>query len=282
MKKIIQSIGLMSLICFSFMYTDKVMEVVSEKDTLMIEIENEKDNYYIDVIEATIEEDTIIPGINGRKVDVKESYNNMRELGTFREDKLIYYITYPKILLSNNYDKFIINGNKTKREVSIIFKIINDNYLDDFFKIISKHNIKVNLFVDSSYLNKNIKYLTELETIELYGYGNNGIYTHDNIITTVNIISNKTNNKKNFCLSEDKNKETIKICSKDKYNTIYPSIIGNDSAYNKIKTNVGNGSIISLEINKKTLTELPNIIEFIKGKGLEINYLSDLLSQEIS
>ncbi len=42
MKKIFQFIGLFTLICFSFFYTEKVVTVLNEQDPIMVEIENKK------------------------------------------------------------------------------------------------------------------------------------------------------------------------------------------------------------------------------------------------
>ena len=77
MKNIIKIIGLGSLICFSFFYTDKVINVVSEQDEIMIKLNQVKDKYKINSIDAKIIDDTIIPGIKGRQIDIDKSYNSI-------------------------------------------------------------------------------------------------------------------------------------------------------------------------------------------------------------
>ena len=89
MKNIVKSIGLITLICFSFFYTEKVIDVVSEQDDIMIKIKEVKDNYKIDSVDATISENTIVPGINGREVDIEKSYQNMKQIGIFNENYFI-------------------------------------------------------------------------------------------------------------------------------------------------------------------------------------------------
>ena len=279
MKRIIQGIGLISLICFSFMYTDKVMEVINEKDSLMIEIVSNKDKYKIDFVEADIDKDTIIPGINGKEVNIDDSYQKMKEIGIFREDLLIFYTTYPKILLKNNYDKYIISGNNSKREVSLIFIVNNDNNIKELIDIINKYNIDVNFFIDYDILNKNNNIIHN--NIELHSYGSNGVYTHENIVLSRNIIKSKTDNKTNSCLTLIKNKDVLNTCSKEKLFTIIPTINSNNNPYNDVKNNLKNGSIIKLELNNQTIKELPSIIDFINSKGIDIVYLSDLLSEEL-
>ena len=41
-RKIISTISLLCLICFSFFYTDKVINMINKKDPLMVEISNIK------------------------------------------------------------------------------------------------------------------------------------------------------------------------------------------------------------------------------------------------
>ena len=79
MKRIIKFTGLLTLILFSFFYTDKVVEVIRENDKLMIELEQVSDNYKVNAINGIISGDTIKPGINGKKVNIEKSYKQMKE-----------------------------------------------------------------------------------------------------------------------------------------------------------------------------------------------------------
>ena len=90
MKKIIKLTGLIVLIVFSFFYTDKVVEVIRENDNLMLELKKVKDLYKVDAVNATINNNTIIPGLNGRSINVEKSYKRMREIGIF-DNSLIEY-----------------------------------------------------------------------------------------------------------------------------------------------------------------------------------------------
>ena len=85
MKKTFQMIGLISLTCFSFFITEKTAIVVNEMDQIMIEIKEKKDDYKTDSIDAVIENNTIIPGVSSREVDVNKSYKNMKNNGFFND-----------------------------------------------------------------------------------------------------------------------------------------------------------------------------------------------------
>jgi len=123
MKNIIQYIGLTILIVFSFFYTEKTVTTIKNQDPLMIEIEEKANEYSVSAIDAKVIDTKIIPGMKGCDVDVEESYYNLKRLGEFNSNMLEYTLANPKESLENNYDKYIISGNKLKNTVSLIFKV---------------------------------------------------------------------------------------------------------------------------------------------------------------
>ena len=74
----------------------------------MIKIETIKEKYEVKPVNAVLNEDTIVPGISGRQIDVLKSYEEMKSSGIFREELLVYKDLYPSSLLSNNKDKYIM------------------------------------------------------------------------------------------------------------------------------------------------------------------------------
>lgn len=281
MKNIIKTIGLLTLIVFSFFYTDKVIEVIREEDKIMIELENIKDSYKIEPINAIITGNTIIPGINGREVNIDESYKRMKANGIYNKNFLVYKKIIPNINLKNINDKFIINGQNNKQMVSIIFILYNNKYLNKIEEIIKTKDITINYFVTYEYLMTHSTEIKEMNNHEFYSYGDNGKYTPDNLLFSNNLISRISNNNAIYCLASNMEEEILKLCSENKFYTITPNIIANKNPYNTIKNNLNNGSIILLSINNETLKELPIIIDYIKGKGMKIEGLSKLLNEEL-
>lgn len=281
MKNIIRMIGLVTLIGFSFFYTDKVIEVIREEDEIMIELESIKDIYKIEPINATIASNTIIPGLNGRNINIEASYKKMKSNGLFNENLLIYDDITPKINLNSNKDKFIIQGNNNKQIISLIFILNNDKYLEEIENILKTKGITVSYFVDYNYLINNSTIIKEMPNHEFYSYGDNGQYTSDNLLFSNNLISRISNNNAIYCLAKDMEKDILNLCSKNYLYTITPTIIGDKNPYNNIKENLTSGSIILLNLNKETTKELSTIIDYIKGKGYKIEGLSTLLSEEI-
>ena len=74
MKKFIRINTFLLLTIFSFFYTDKVISYLDKKDPLMIKINDTKDNYKIEVVNSYIQDDTIIPGIIGKEIEVDKSF----------------------------------------------------------------------------------------------------------------------------------------------------------------------------------------------------------------
>jgi len=233
------------------------------------EIENE---YKIIPTDAVIENDTIIPGNTGKYVDLDESYKQMKKIGYFEESLISYKTLYPDTSIYNNYNKYIISGNKKNKEIALIYIITNDKTLDDILNIIENKKTTISFFIDSSFLNNNIDILNKLKKYEIYNYGNNGIYSKDNLIISNNIINNKTNNNSLYCLFLNKNNESLNNCANNKMLSIMPSINGN---YNNIKNNIQNGSIILI----KNTRELSNIIDYTKNKGYNIVSLSNIIKE---
>ena len=270
--KFIKLLGLICLICFTFLYTEKIINVSIEQDEIMIKIKEVESNYKIEPTDATIKEDTIIPGNIGKQINIDTSYKKMKQLGYFEESLIEYENIYPNISIYNNYDKYIISGNIKNKQVSLIYIIDNDKTLYNILNIINQKNATISFFIDSTFLNNNIDILNKIKTYEIYNYGNNGKYTKDNFIIANNIINNKTNNNSIFCLFINKDKESLNNCSNIKMLSIIPSIKGN---YNNIKNNIKNGSIIQIT----NTNELPNIINFIENKGYTITSLSNLIKE---
>ena len=270
--KFIKLLGLICLICFTFFYTEKIIDVSTSQDEIMIQLKEIESNYKIEPINATIQNDTIIPGNVGKYLDIENSYKQMKKIGYFEESLISYKKIYPEISIYNNYDKYIISGNKSSKKVSLIYILNNKKTLDNILNIIKNKNIPISFFIDSSFLNNNINILTILQNYETYNYGNNGIYTQDNLIITNNIINNKTSSNSIFCLFLTKNKESLSNCANTKMSSIIPSITGN---YNNIKNNIENGSIILINNTQ----ELSNIIDHIKSKGYIISPLKDIIKE---
>ena len=120
MFKHLKYLGILSLLCFSFFYTEKIAEFMHQKDPLYVSIETVKDDYKEDYVNAIIEDDYIIPGLMGKEIDVEKSFQKMQNYGYFTENNIVYENKEPEISLKNNSQKIIKEGNSLKKAVAFI------------------------------------------------------------------------------------------------------------------------------------------------------------------
>jgi len=278
-KKFFTFCGVLTLICFSFYYTDTAVDIVKRNDPIMKEIQSVSLEYYEDAIDAVLINDGIIPGISGRKINIDKSYEKMKKYGSFDAGLLIFEEVVPMVATSSNYDKFIISGNSNKQSVSLIFKLYNSNYLDDILKILRDKDVTATFFIsnDVIYNDSNIleKITNDNHSIELLS----DKYLSDTVNTTNKILKQITKKKINYCYTEEKNNNILSSCKKNKMHSIVPNIITTNFPYAEIKNNVTSGSMISLSNSLNTLRELVPIINYINQKGFKIVTIDELLNE---
>ncbi len=255
MNKIFRNIGLLALACFSFLITDETIKVVKETDKLMIEIKNIASNYYVEEVNAKVKDKYIIVGHNGLEIDVDSSYQNMKKIGYFNENMLIYKNIKPEISIADYKDK-IINGN-SKNEVSLIFK--NPNDLDGIISILKSNNIGASFFIDLDY------YKNNYESVELITH-----YNHDlGFLNNYKELRREFNGMNYYCYS------SINNCVKDSKYTVEATTKINN--LKELKKNLKKGTII--EINGDDYLDI--YIKYILSKGYKIVKISDFINEEL-
>lgn len=256
MKDFFKIVGLISLTCFSFFITEKTSLVVKNMDDIMISIRENSDNFKTTSIDSKIIDNTIIPGISGRKVNINSSYKKMKEYGKYNEELYVYDYIKPNISLSDNKDKIITNINTKKRMVSLIF-LLDNNDPTDILNIINNYNIKSTFFITSN----SIDYVNMLKPHNI------GIVSNDyKEIEWMKIIA-----KDKYCYSSENNNPCI---DNDLY-IIKPFYISSNTPLLDVKNNLDNNRILLFTVNKTLKRELPNIIIYIKSKGYTITNLDE-------
>lgn len=278
MKKIFEYIGILALFIFSFIFTEQTATVLKEQDEIMIKIKEVQDKYYVEPKEAVILDNTIIPGISGQMVDTSESYYKMKKMGLFNETLLIIKEIKPKELLFNNKNKFVIGGNKSKKEVSLIFLVKNNDYIDNLLEILDRNKVPGNIFVTGDFIEQNNSLINKMSSNHLIGnLSYNMDYKNSDFIWMSTIIK-KFND--NFCYTENLDKEVLEVCSRNKAYTVVPTTIIKNKSLMNISKKLNNGDIISIYVNEENIKELNMVIKEIKARGKEIVKLDNLLLEK--
>ena len=275
MKKIFQLIGLISLTCFSFFMTEKTAMMVNEMDEIMIEIKAKKDNYKSNFVDAKIEGNDIIPGINGKKVNVNKSYKNMKSNGYYSDKLYIYDYSKPNISLIDNMDKYIIKGNPNKRMVSLIFVLKENDDVTSVLNIINNYNVKATFFVDYTWFTNNTD---KIQEIIKKGHIVSPImedYSDSNFEWMDIVIKNINKQRYGFCYNITYNENNLKECVLRNNYTIKPLEINEKTPLVDIKSKLESGSLLSLRVNTQLKKELSTIIIYIKSKGLLLTNLEE-------
>ena len=189
-----------------------------------------------------------------------------------------YYFNYA---IKDNYDKYIVGGNKSKKQIAIIFKIDKEQNIDNIIDLLDKNKMTANLFISYDWASNNINKIKNLSN-KNYVFGVlNETNNVDNenfklLQTLIKINSSQTNY---YCYTEEKSSDLLSTCSKNKHYTILPSIIIENNLLANLMKNISSGSIISININKNTASELSNALEYINSRGLKVVNLSTLLEE---
>lgn len=275
MKKTFQIIGLISLTCFSFFVTEKTATVVNDMDEIMIEIKEKKDEYKSRAIDAIVEENTIIPGVSAKEVNVNKSYKNMKNNGYFSDKLFVYEYTNPKISLKDNIDKYIIKGNPNKRMISLIFTIEKDEDITDILNIINNYNVKVSFFVNYNWFSNNNELAGQLikqghmVSPLMEDYSDSNFEWMDMVLKKINKQS------VGFCYNINENQKNLDECILKNNYTIKPIVISENTPLVDIKEKLESGVLLSLKVNSQVKKELSTIIIHIKSKGYKLVNLEE-------
>jgi len=278
MRKIIKYILICLFTCFSFYYTDKIVEFTKQKDPIMIEINKVKTTEEITPVNAIITKDTMLVGISGTKINEELSYEKMKKLNSFNKSLLEYTSVKPKITKDQNYDKLIKGKNTKEKEISFIFQIENIEKLDEIIYILEKNNVTSTFFLDGKIIEENSIYLkNELKTQNKLGYyGYDKKYNEINFRYLQGLIKNNFKHHSKYCLYI--NEEYLNTCKNYKINTISPITI-EKNLYNYIKQNKENGYIYQIKTNDLNIKELNSTLIYLKQKGYKILNIDKLLKE---
>lgn len=280
MKNFFQIIGVIVLVIGSFVYTEEVSTTAKNTDELLQEIKKKSCNYKIDSSEAIIFEDTIIPGINGKEVNVDKSYKEMRKIGMFDEKLIIYNKMKINYSLDENLNKYIISGNPDKKEIALIFKVDNNDDINSIVDVLNYYKVKGSFFVTSVFVEKNnelvLSLLSEEHTIG--NLSNNGDYTSPDFVWMKTVITT-TSRQRNYCYLEEKNKKVLDICKYQNSRTIIPTKVIKKHPFVELKNNLTSGAMISFNVDSKIKKELKNIINYVESRGYKIVSLEKLLTE---
>ncbi len=266
MKKLFEYAGLITLVLFSFYYTNEIVEINNSNDPIMVSINKYAEKYDTKCIEGSISSEGIILGISGFIVNPELSYSNMKGVG-FSEELMVFGEQKCVVTKENNIDSYILKGNPDKNAVSILIKVKDFSYINQIINISETKKIKLGIIVNGKILEDNKTYLNVIlnNDYDILYTGND----KEDFNNFIDIIKFYDRTYKPFCIYTSNN-DLIDLCYKKDINSIKSNFYYTKDILTNVKTSLDKGNIIVLEENKNIVNELSILVNFIKSKGYDI------------
>lgn len=279
-KRYASYLGVFVLVCFSFFYTEKAVDIIRKNDPVMKQIQLEASKYEIDPVNAIIMGDEIMPGTNGKRVNIEKSYQDMKKINQYRSSMLVFDEILPDIPLLNQYDKYVVRGNTSLSQVSLIFKVEDMNYLEEVVDILKEKKVVATFFMDGEFVKNHMDFVESLSKsgYEIENLGYQGSYS-EKFDWTNNMITSLTRKKPSYCYTDYKDSKVLDLCKMNSMYTIKPTVSPSSYPFLSVKKNLDNGNLFSFHLNETTVKELPSIISYIKQKGYDIVTIRELISE---
>lgn len=280
---------------------EPAVAVDSKPGDLMEKIKSEAEKYEIPPIDA--KNDPVwkgTPGYNGLKVNIKSSYEKMKEEGKFDNERLVFEQVPPKMHLSDLPPLPIYRGNPEKPMASFIINVAWGNeYIPDMLAALKKHQIYATFFLEGRWVKQNPE-LAKMIAESGHEIGNHS-YSHPQMETltpqkireemskTNEIIEATTGRRVSLFgpPSGGFNDEVVKIADELKMKTILWSVDTIDwqkpspnVIVERVTSKLHNGALILMHPTASTSSALPALITAIKQKELRIGTVSSLLKEE--
>ena len=282
-------------------FQDSNMKNKVQNEALYQKIESVSEQYVIKPIDAKV--DSVwkaIPGYNGLRVDVKKSYEKMKKDGGFDETKLVFEEVPPAVHLEDLEPQPIFRGNPEKPMVSLLINVAWGNeFIPPILKILDDHQVKATFFFDGSWV-KNNPDLALLIHKEGHEIGNHA-YSHPDLqkrsradtmaeISKTNDIIEKTIGMKPKWFAPPSgsfNQQTVDVANEQNMKTILWTVDTVDwkkpapsEMVRRVVSKVENGSMILMHPTEPVAQGLESMITEIKGKGLQLGTVSELMSEK--
>ena len=280
MKRVYPVILSCLLIAFSFYYTNKVAGIVRGKDPIMQSIKEEKANYEKKAINANVSGDNIIPGKNGKKVNIEASFQKMSQSGKYNDSLYVFDEVEPEVSINTYFDKYVESGREDSKDVALVFDILRFDNMDDVLSLLESNNVTATFFVDGLFMENNRSLLENVSKkgyeIELLSY--NGGYDKIYFESSLHVLNDITKDRPKYCVAHYDKKEVLDICNSLSLHTVIPSVDTSNNSFGVVKNKLRGGSIIGLSNSRVNLN---TIINYIKQKGYNLVRLDTLLQEQL-
>ncbi|MCF6093183.1 polysaccharide deacetylase family protein [Microaerobacter geothermalis] len=267
-----------------------------KEDPLLTEIIGKEQEEFIPPINAKMDRVwKVIPGYNGRKLDVGYTYYLTLQNGVYTP---MYKEILPTIQLKDLPPGPIYRGNLKKPMVALMFNVSwGEEWIPDILQILHKKKIKATFFLDGSWVKKNEE-LARLIADQGHEIGNHG-YSHPLMskitlsrirqeILKTNEVIQQTTGKKPLLFAPpagDFNQKVVDVAYQQGMKTILWTVDTIDwkkpdssVIVHRVLNKIDNGNLVLMHPTEPTSKGLEQMVDGIIAKGLMIGTVSEVLS----
>lgn len=241
-----------------------------------------------------------MPGYNGVEVDIKASYEKLKQEGEFIEEKLVFKEISPEKTLDDLPPAPIFRGHPDKPMTAFIINVAWGNeYIPDMLKILKKHSVKATFFLEGRWVKSNPD-LAKMIVDGGHEIGNHS-YSHpdmktlsagkieEEIVKTNEVIEAVTGETPTLFgpPSGSFRDEVVEIAAKVNMKTVLWSVDTIDwkkpdpnVMVQRVTSKIHPGALVLMHPTSSTAQGLEALIVSIKSKQLHIGDVSTLLSEK--
>ncbi|MFC7061161.1 polysaccharide deacetylase family protein [Halobacillus seohaensis] len=301
MQVIIKLIATMLLVViFISVQNNEAILPTAKTSSLYEEIEAKQKQYYIAPQDARIDKVwKKTPGLNGRKINVEKSYQNMKKSNKFNEKDLVFDKIPPKVSLQDLPSSPIYRGNEHKQKVTFLINVSwGEEFVPQILEILDKHHIKANFFIDGAFVQNNKQHVQMIEeaqhVIGSHGYNHPDFSKMDRNTAKENL--EKANSILQAFTEEDIrlfappagsfSSQTVEAADSLDMETILWSVDTIDwknptqeVLIQRVLARLHNGATILMHPTESTSSSLDQLIVLIKNEGYQIVDFPQLINE---
>ncbi|TCZ80011.1 hypothetical protein E0485_03880 [Paenibacillus albiflavus] len=240
----------------------------------------------------------LIPGYNGLEIDEEKTYKLAIKEGKLDDSTIVSYEVPPAVGLDELKPREIYKGNPNKPMVALMINVAwGDEYLPIMLDVLKREDVRATFFFDGTWLKKHLEIAKQIQAAghELANHA----YTHKDMdkLSRYNAIQemSKTQELLSTGLGVNNtlfappsgafNQDTVNQAAELGMRTILWTVDtidwknpSKEQILNKIRAKVTAGSMILMHPTESSSGSLESMIQIIKGKGLVLDTVSELLS----
>lgn len=275
-----------------------ILPTFQQQDSLLEEITNRADEYTEEAQNAYI--DRVwkkTPGRNGLRVDIKKSYDKMKQSGQFDQSLLVYEEVVPEIQLSDLPASPIYRGHPDKQMVAFLINVSwGTEHIPTILKTLKEHDVKATFFIEGKWAKENKEYVQMIaEQGHLIG---SHAYNHPNMAKLSKTQNLQQINDTNEIIeaivkvrpkwfappSGSFNEQVVELAHSEEMETILWTVDTIDwknpsvsVMINRVMKNIHPGAMILMHPTDPVAQGLGKLIEHIKQENYQIDTVEQLL-----